>query len=366
MSANIERIDHLLSLAEAQGLDALALMPGPNLVYLTGLHFHLSERPVLLVLPVDADPAVILPELEAGKAEAIGFKTFPYSDTEGYLMAFHEACVSLQLAEARIGIEALRMRFLESNTLRRFAPNIELAPMDELVAELRLIKSDAELDAMRRAIQVAETAFLRWVSTLESGMTEKAAASLLTAELLEGGADGLAFSPIVASGPNGGLPHAVPGDRQFQNGDWIVVDWGASVGGYASDLTRMVVVGSPSGPLRRVYEVVLRANRTGCKATRVGVEAQDVDAETRAVITDAGYGPQFVHRTGHGLGLESHEPPYLVAGNSRVLAPGMTFTVEPGIYLQDMGGIRIEDDVVMTHQGGVVMTALSREPFVVQ
>jgi Xaa-Pro dipeptidase len=360
-----ERISRLLSLAESQGLYALALLPGPNLVYLTDLHFHLSERPVVLMFPVDADPAVILPELEAGKAEAKGFRVFPYSDTEGYLMAFHEMCASLELAEIRVGVESLRMRFLESSTLRRFAPSIELVPMDDLISELRVIKSDAELAYMRRAIHVAETAFLRWVSTLDAGMTEKSAAALLTAAILQSGAEALAFNPIVASGPNGGLPHAVPGDRQLRHGDWIVVDWGASLGGYVSDLTRMVVIGSPSGPLRHVYDIVLNANRIGCEATRVGVEAQDVDAETRAFITDAGYGTQFVHRTGHGLGLESHEPPYLVAGNSRVLDPGMTFTIEPGVYLPGVGGIRIEDDLVMTRQGGEVMTELSREPFVV-
>ena len=360
------RANRLLELAESQGLDGLALMPGPNLVYLTGMHFHLSERPVLFVAPVDADPVVILPELEAGKAKELGYRTFAYSDTEGYRMAFHEACVTLQLAEARIGIEALRMRFLESSALRRFAPDIELVPIDDLIAELRAVKSDQELAAMRQSIEVAETAFLRWVATLAPGMTEKAAASSLTAELLRGGADGLAFSPIVASGPNGGLPHAVPGDRRFQMGDWIVVDWGASVDGYASDLTRMIVIGTPSGSLKKVYDVVLQANRAGCEAVRPDVEAQAVDTAARVVITDAGYGPQFVHRTGHGLGLESHEPPYLVAGNARILESGMTFTVEPGIYLQGMGGIRIEDDVVMTDHGGDVLTTLTREPFVVR
>ncbi len=361
-----QRVRRLLTRAESQGLDALALMPGPNLGYLTGMHYHLSERPVLLILSVDDSPAVILPELEAGKAEAEGFTTFAYSDTEGYLMAFHEACVSLQLAEARVGVEALRMRFLESSTLIRFAPEIDLIPMDDLVAQLRVIKSDRELGAMHRAIEVAEDAFMRWVDTLEAGMTEKVAASLLKAELLRGGADAIAFNPIVAGGPNGGLPHAVPGDRQFQQGDWVVVDWGANVGGYVSDLTRMVVIGDSGGPLRRICDVVLRANRVGCEAVQPGVEAQQVDAETRAVIVDAGYGPQFVHRTGHGLGLETHEPPYLVAGNSRVLEPGMTFTVEPGIYVKGLGGVRIEDDVRMTAQGGVVMTNLSREPFVVR
>jgi Xaa-Pro dipeptidase len=360
------RANRLLESTESQGLDGLALMPGPNLVYVTGMHFHLSERPVLFVAPVDADPVVILPELEAGKAEARGYRTFAYSDTEGYRMAFHEACVTLQLAEARIGIEALRMRFLDSSVLRRFAPDIELVPIDDLVVELRAVKSGQELAAMRQSIEVAESAFLRWVATLAPGMTEKAAASSLTAELLRGGAEALAFSPIVASGPNGGLPHAVPGDRRFQMGDWIVVDWGARVDGYASDLTRMIVIGPPSGSLKKVYDVVLQANCAGCEAVRPGVEAQAVDTAARTVITDAGYGPQFVHRTGHGLGLESHEPPYLVAGNARILETGMAFTVEPGIYLRGVGGIRIEDDVVMTDRGGEVLTTLTREPFVVR
>ena len=359
------RVSRLLRLAETQGLEVLALMPGPNLVYLTGMHFHLSERPVLFIIPIDTEPVAILPELEARKAESLGYRTFTYSDTEGYLMAFHEACVTLQLAEARAGIEALRMRFLETSTLRRFAPDIELVPIDDLVSELRVTKSAQELARMRQSIQVAESAFLRWVAGLASGMSEKEAASRLTAELLQGGAEALAFDPIVASGPNGGRPHAVPGDRRFQPGDWIVVDWGASVGGYASDLTRMVVVGSASGPLLNVYDVVLRANRSGCDAVQPAVEAQEVDRAARSVIVDAGYGPQFVHRTGHGLGLESHEPPYLVAGNSRELEPGMTFTVEPGVYLPGVGGIRIEDDVVMTDQGGVVLTDLSREPFTI-
>jgi Xaa-Pro aminopeptidase len=128
----------------------------------------------------------------------------------------------------------------------------------------------------------------------------------------------------------------------------------------------MIVIGPPSGSLKKVYDVVLQANCAGCEAVRPGVEAQAVDTAARTVITDAGYGPQFVHRTGHGLGLESHEPPYLVAGNARILETGMAFTVEPGIYLRGVGGIRIEDDVVMTDRGGEVLTTLTREPFVVR
>lgn len=359
------RIDRMVALAEQQGLDAVALMPGSNLFYLTELSFFVSERPVVVLCPVDAAPAVVLPELEAGKAERAGLRTFTYTDEEGYALAFHEACASLELAEARIGVELLRMRLLEARTLQRYAPGAELVPADDLFAAMRVIKTQTELDATRRAVEVAETAFLQWLSELHVGMTEREAASRLVAALQACGAEGLAFGPIVCAGPNGALPHAHPGHRWFQEGDWAVVDWGAKVDGYDSDITRSVVFGEPGGELAGVYEIVAQANAAGRAAAGPGVEAQAVDAAARAVIEARGYGPQFTHRTGHGLGLEAHEPPYIVSGNAHVLEPGMLFTVEPGIYLDGVGGVRVEDDVVITEDGAETLTTLSREPYVI-
>ena len=257
------------------------------------------------------------------------------------------------------------MRVLEARILERFAPNVELVPFDELIAEIRMTKSAEEVNAMQRAVTVAEQAFLSWVETLRIGITEREAASKLVAALLAHGADSVAFNPIVAGGPRGALPHAVPGERLFQRGDWVVVDWGAKVDGYDSDLTRMLAVGEPSEPLRRMHGIVLRANEAGRAAGGPGVEAQAVDAATRAVIDATGYGAHFFHRTGHGLGLEEHEPPYIVAGNVLRLSPGMTFTVEPGIYLPGVGGVRIEDDVVVTTTGSRTLSELSRAPFVI-
>jgi len=360
------RLEQIVQLAESYGLDALVLMPGPTLFYATGLHFSISERPVVALCPVDASPALVLPEFEASKATSVGFEVFTYTDEEGYALAFHEACATLELADARLGVEALRMRLLEARILQRYAPGAELTPADDLFAELRIVKQDAELDAMRRAVAVAERAFELWLPQLRVGMTEREAAARLIAALLANGGDALAFDPIVCGGPNGAMPHAHPAHRPFQPGDWVVVDWGAMVDGYVSDITRMVVFGEPSAPLAEVHEIVLRANEAGRAAVAPGVEAQAVDAAARAVITAAGYGPRFTHRTGHGLGLESHEPPYLVAGNAQVLEPGMTFTVEPGIYLDGVGGVRIEDDVLLTPDGVQTLTALSRSPFVVR
>jgi Xaa-Pro dipeptidase len=340
-------------------------VPGPNLAYVTHLSFFLSERPIMALLAADTPPCIVLPELEAGKVAEVGFRAYPYNDDDGYAMAFHEACAALELADARIGVEALRMRVLEARILERFAPQVELVPIDDLVSELRMRKGPGELEAMKRATRAAEKAFQSWVPTLRAGMSEREAASRLVSALLASGADGLAFDPIVASGPRGALPHAVPGDRRFQHGDWVVVDWGARVSGYVSDLTRSLVIGAASEPLLSIHAVVLEANAAGRAAVAPGVKAHEVDAAARRVVDAAGYGPRFFHRTGHGLGLEEHEPPYMVRGNCLVLEAGMTFTIEPGIYLEGIGGVRIEDDVVVTEDGSTTLSTLPRTPFVV-
>jgi len=360
---NKELLARLLESAQAEGLDAIALVPGPNLLYLTGCGFHLSERPTVALFSVDQPPVMVLPALEVGKVPFM--ETFSYTDEEGYAIAFHEACVALELAEARIGVESLRMRLLEARILQRFASGAQLVPADDLLGRLRMAKSPAELAAMRRAIAVAETAFLGWLAELRLGMTEREAAARLVARLLTGGADAVSFDPIVVSGPNGALPHAVPGSRQLCFGDWLVVDWGAFVEGYASDLTRTVTIGPPTGPLCAIHDLVLRANEAGRAVANPGVTAEAVDAAARAVITAAGYGANFTHRTGHGLGMEVHEPPYIVGGNSIPLLPGMTFTVEPGVYLEGVGGVRIEDDVLVTEYGAETLSTLPRAPFVV-
>ena len=179
--------------------------------------------------------------------------------------------------------------------------------------------------------------------------------------MLRAGGEGLSFSPIVVAGPNAASPHSTPSERPIQPGETIVVDCGVTVGGYAADITRTFAVGELEPEMARVYDVVRAANEAGREAVRPGIPAEQVDQAARAVIKDAGYGEYFFHRTGHGLGLETHEPPYIVAGNQRLLEPGMTFTVEPGIYLPGRGGVRIEDDVVVTADGGESLTTFPRE-----
>jgi Xaa-Pro dipeptidase len=169
------------------------------------------------------------------------------------------------------------------------------------------------------------------------------------------------FTPILASGPNSANPHATPTERKVQTGDLIVIDWGASYNGYISDLTRTVAVGQVTPEFQKIYDTVKAANAAGCAAARPGIQAGLVDKAARDVITAAGYGPEFRHRTGHGIGMEGHEPPYIFGENQLILAPGMSFTVEPGIYLLDRGGVRIEDNVVITAQGAEVLSDLPRD-----
>jgi Xaa-Pro dipeptidase len=360
---HITRLNRLMELAGARGFDSLALVPGPNLFYLTGLSFHLSERPVVAVFPVGESPAIILPAFEAMKVEqtTVRLEVFSYTDEEGHAPAFRNACDAMGLSGQIVGVEPLQMRVLEARLFELHAPGSQLVPVGDVLAELRSCKDEHELEQMRRAIAVTEMALRSTMEQVRAGMTERAVAALLTVEMLQAGGEGMSFGPLVVAGPNAASPHAGPSDRPIGLGETIVVDCGVTVGGYAADITRTFAIGALEPELARVYEVVRAANEAGRAAAGPGVPAEEVDRAARAVIEDAGYGAYFTHRTGHGLGLEVHEPPYIVAGNEHPLEPGMTFTVEPGVYLPGRGGVRIEDDVVVTSDGAESLTTFPRD-----
>lgn len=359
------RITRLLQLLQQASLDGLAVIPGPNLEYLTGLSFHLMERPVVALFMQDKQPALILPAFEQSKGEssAIPFRLFPYDEDEAARPpAFRAAAAHAGLAGRRLGVEPLRMRFLEHGLLQQAAPEAVLVSAEPVVTELRLTKDDAGLAAMRRAVEVAERALRSSLPQIHRGMTERELAGELTLQMLRAGSDSeLPFPPIVASGPNSALPHHVPGDRALQSGDLLILDWGATVAGYISDLTRTFFLSPLDPELERIHRVVLRANAAGRAAVRPGGSCASVDQAARSLITAEGYGEAFRHRTGHGIGMEAHEPPYIRDDNAQLLRPGMTFTVEPGIYLTGRGGVRIEDNVVVTPGGSECLSSLPRE-----
>jgi Xaa-Pro dipeptidase len=351
---------------KSSNLNGLVLNPGPSLTYLTGLHFHLMERPIIFIITPEEPVLAIIPELEAAKLMGIPFPVQPYfygEDPHTWPGVFSQALAAAQLPGAySIAVEPGRLRVLELRYLQNAAPEASFVSAEEVLSGLRMRKDADEIKAMRKAAQIAEQALSATLPAIKAGVSEREIASELTMQLLRQGSEpNLPFFPIVASGPNSANPHATPTDRKFAAGDLLVIDWGATHKGYLSDITRTFAIGEVTNELIHIYDTVARANEAGRKASRPGATAESVDAAARQVISGAGYAKFFTHRTGHGLGMESHERPYIRAGNNLPLAPGMTFTVEPGIYLPERNGVRIEDDLVITEDGAQSLTNFPRQ-----
>ncbi len=367
-----KRQNKLKELLSNSGFDALALNPGPSMYYLTGLHFHLSERPIVAIFPLEKPNIIILPELEAPKIKGldIEIEAIDYGeDPHTWPGIFRDAIIGLDLVnDARIGIEDRRMRVLELRLLKESIPDQnKILTANELITELRIIKDNNEIEAMRKAVDIAEHALTATIGMIYSGVSEQEVASELTLHLLRSGSQPeLPFFPIVSSGPNSANPHATPSERILTPGDMLVIDWGATYNGYISDITRSFAIGYISQEFEKIHQVVLDANTAGREAVQSGLKAEQIDEAARNQIAQAGYGQFFIHRTGHGIGIEGHEPPYIRQGNQRLLSPGMTFTIEPGIYLPEENGVRIEDDVLVTEDGGQSLTTIKRELTVIE
>ncbi len=352
------RLDVARSRLAAADVAALVIAPSPDLLYLTGYAPMPMERPTVLVL-ADDRPTLIVPTLERPLAAACpaadamdlvdwGDDADPYAVIDARLPTAGRIAVGDRLWTAHV----LALQALD--------PERRWVSAGESVGPLRDRKDPGELGALRRAAAGADAALADVLGTSLAGRTERDVAAALADGLRAHGHASVGFT-IVGSGPNAASPHHEPGDRTIRPGDAVVLDFGGEVDGYWSDTTRTVVVGEPSSELETVHEIVRTAQASAIDTIRPGVEIQHVDRAARRVIEDAGYGDRFIHRTGHGIGLEVHEPPYAVIGDATVLEPGMTFSVEPGIYLEGRFGVRIEDIVAVTADGVEVMNGSPRE-----
>jgi Xaa-Pro dipeptidase len=359
------RFDKLNASLQTSDLDAVILNPGSTLTHLTGLQFHLMERPVVLLFAKDQDPAIVLPELELQKVASLPYKlqVFPYPENPSeWDNAFRKATQALGLDGKRIGVEPRQLRLLEFRHVKSGAPEADYPDASEVLSSLRLRKDQAEVEAMRRAVKIAQDALEATIPLIKIGMTEKELSSELVVQLLRQGSEPeLPFAPIISGGPNAANPHASPSERRLQAGDLLVVDWGATYDSYISDLTRTFAVGEVDEEYKKIHKIVQEANAAGRAAGKPGVPCANVDKAARDVIEKAGYGTYFTHRTGHGIGMEGHEEPYMRGDNMQLLEPGMAFTVEPGIYLPNRNGVRIEDNVVITETGADVLSDMPRE-----
>lgn len=360
----MSRLDRLYTLLQNAHLDAVALIPGANMKYLTGANPLLMERPIILFLKPNAKPVFVLPSLELDVVAQHGFDAdfITWTDSEGYDGAIEKAAGQLQLSNAKVGVEGLHMRYFEAEALRRAEPTLQVYSADEDLSHLRIIKDAEEIAAHRKAVEIAEAALTQTLTEVKIGMTELQIQKILEAHMEALGGEKLPFESIVLGGGASAQPHghARP-DYAIQAGDPLLFDFGTTHKGYLSDITRTFFVGSVSDHFRDVYEAVLAANTAGREAIRPGVTAGSIDDAARAALVEHGFEHLIIHRTGHGIGLLAHEYPNIVAGNDTVLQAGMAFTVEPGLYETDAIGVRIEDDVVVTENGYESLTTFSRE-----
>ena len=362
-SEHADRLRRAQAEAKAAGVDALLVSPGADLGYLTGYDAPPLERLTCLVLPADGDPRLVVPALEEPAAMAspvagLGLEVVPWQETDDP----YALTVSLLPTSASTVAVDDRMWAVKALALSAAAPHVRQRAAGPVLRELRMRKSSAEVAALREAGAAIDRVHERMGEWLQPGRTEREVAADIAAAIVAEGHARADFG-VVASGPNAASPHAEPSDRVVEAGDVVVVDIdGTTFAGYCSDSTRTYVAGGkPAADFAAYYAVLLEAQQAQCAHVRPGVTAESVDAVGRQIIDAAGYGNRFMHRTGHGIGRETHEEPYIVAGNSLELEPGMAFSVEPGIYLAGRHGARIEDIVVVTEDGGERLNRSSRE-----
>jgi len=355
-----QRMQRAVSAAAAAGLTGVLVTPGPDLVYFTGYQpTAITERITMLILQTSREPALVVPVLERPDAEgAPGVAVTSLTDWSDGSNPYAATAALLDPAgRYAISDSAWAMHLLG---LQQQLRHSRYTSMTEALPMLRAIKDDDELARLSAAGAAADATFEEIVDVQFAGRTEQQLGADLARLLRAHGHSQVDFT-VVGSGPNGANPHHEVSDRVIQNGDMVVLDFGGLKEGYGSDTTRTVHVGEPTPEERRVYEIVREAQQAAFEAMRPGLACQEIDRAARKVITDAGYGDQFIHRTGHGIGLTTHEPPYMVEGETRELVPGMCFSIEPGIYLAGRFGVRIEDIVAVTETGGRRLNNTSRE-----
>jgi len=362
-----QRLADYAAVAADLGVDAVALVPGPNFSRAVGQSFMSHERPFVLVIPADKPAAVLLPNLELGSWDTVGFDgaVFDWRDQTGYADAF--AALTQHLGISSLAVEGQVMRVFVHHAFKDAQPDLTITDAEREISALRMIKTPEDIAALRAAIGISERALQRTLDSVKLGQSEKQIEQTLVQALFAEGADDLSFGPIVAAADGSARPHAhAREDYAVKAGDALLLDFGARKNGFAADITRTVFLDHVTDEGRDVYDTVLRANMAGLAVTRAGVTAHDIDDAVISVLEASPYGDRIRTKTGHGLGREVHEAPYIMRGNHMTLPAGTVYTNEPGLYEIGNFGVRIEDDVLITDDGYETLTNFPKELMVIK
>jgi len=356
-----QRMEALYRYMEEQSLDALLVTLPAHIYYLTGFRCQPHERFLGLVVEREEIPFMLVPalDLEAASAAAQGIeRIYTHTDTDN---AYEVLSKLMKRAHQRLGLEKSHLTVERFELLQAAIGAEEYADIAAPLREMRVIKSADEIVKMKRAVSVVEEVLRAGIASVKLGVTELELVAELEYQMKKRGADGPSFDTMVLTGEKSALPHGTPGNRAVRSGELLLFDLGVYVDGYASDITRTFAVGHINDQLQEIYETVLLANQQAIAATKPGVTLASLDRVAREAITAKGYGEYFIHRLGHGLGLDVHEYPSVHGNNETHLMAGMAFTIEPGVYVPGLGGVRIEDDVVVTESGVEVLTTFPKE-----
>jgi len=347
-----ERRSKLAKIMSERNIEAVILSPSMNMLYLTGFNTFPGERLLVSILDREGKVTFVVPKLyeQEVKEKAAFDRILAWDDSQDPEKLLGECLDINSKSKPVIAVEDT-MWFASFEKLFNTYKGASFAKASHIVGELRKYKTEDELKYMRKASELAEKALEQVIPHIKAGITETELRDKLEAELRRQGLEGPSFETIIGSGPNSALPHYGAGDRKLQDSDSLVIDFGGLYGGYCSDMTRTFFIGKAPEEYKKVYETVREAQERAVKAVKPGIKASEIDAAARNYIEQMGYGEYFIHRTGHGIGMEVHEEPYITDSSDTILEPGMVFSIEPGIYLPEKFGVRIEDLVCVTESG---------------
>ncbi len=357
-----ERKSRLLTLMKENKLKSVILSPSANMYYITGFSTFPGERFLASVIVDTGEVIFIVPKLyeQEVKENAYYDSIMTWDDSQNPLHLLEDISAKYGLRDCNIAIEDT-MWFTTFEKILKTCNNAAYKMASDIIGQMRITKSEEELKKLRKASQLADNALSNIMGSIKAGITELKLKELLEQEMKVLGLSAPSFDTIIGSGSNSALPHYSAGNKIINEGDAVVIDFGGIFEGYCSDMTRTIIISRASTEYKEVYNIVKEAQQKAIEAVKPGVKACEIDAAARNYITERGYGKYFIHRTGHGIGLEVHETPYIAEKSDLLLKPGMVFSIEPGVYLPEKFGVRIEDLVVVTESGAEVLNSFSKE-----